>query len=430
VLQAALKNNSSLQSAEEKLKAAEAENKSAHSILNSKISGELAWQDEELSDEGDFITSLNYSKLIAKSKGTKAQLEAADIKLIQAGLDYSQSRDQILKQVIQQYYILLKNQELIAKQELRIKEAEALYEDAVLRYEDSFLTKAGLLELEINLDKSRQNLENLQNEKNTNQEKLTRLSGLKTEKLNIIAEKLPIEEYNLNDSQDILKLALNNRSDYQKALLNSNILEMNINYLESGKSPDLSLKGEYNFDDGKVETSFNSDYQLNLKTSLDTIDREQMYISVKDMQLFEESEWKVIAAVSYEFSDGGRKEADIKAVESNLRANEIRTADLENEIEIKIKEELRNLASNRNRIIIARKYLKKARLEYQSTENRFRQGAVTESAVISARRLLKEAESEKIEAQYDYEINMAELLAEMQIIYQKLVNSETGGDFE
>ncbi len=430
-LESALENNSSLLAAEEKLKAAESKKSAADSIMNSKLSGEIAWQDEELSDEGDFVTSLNYSKIFAESRGTKAQLRQAEIDFLIANLEYQKIRDEILHNVIKQYYALLKNQKLIEKQQTILKEAEALYKDAELRYEDSLLTKAGLLKLEINLDKSRQILNSLKNQYLTNIEQFERLTGISIEKEKMeVSEEMVFNEKEISlDNGDLfLKTALNNRSDYLIQILNSDGLESSINYLESEKGPTFSLGGEYNFDDGKVEAVVNNDYQLNIKTRLDTIEREEMYVSLADMQLFEESEWKITAAVSYDFSDGGKKNAEIEAAQANLNGNKIKIKDMEEEIKILLNAKLRELSDSRARIETAAKNLKRAELEYQSAEKRFKLGAVTESGLISAQSLLEEAETEKIEAEYNYELKKAELLSEMQIIYKELVDGKSGGD--
>jgi outer membrane protein TolC len=430
-LESALENNSSILAAEEKLKAAENKKAAAESIMNSKLRGEIAWQDEEITDEGNFVSSLTYSKLFAESKGTKAKLNQAELDFLIANLEYQKIRDEILHNVIKQYYLLLKIQKLIEKQETGLKEAKALYKDAELRFEDSLLTEAGLLRLEINLDKSRQALKQLNNQYQTASEQFKRMTGISSAENNLKVEEEVIfsEKEIREDNADIFwDAALNNRSDYLIQILSSDNIESSIDYLESEKRPTFTLGGEYNFEDGKVEAAVNSDYQLNVSTRLDTIEKEEMYISLADMQLFEESEWKITAAVSYEFSDGGKKNAEIKSAQANLNENEIKIKDLEEEIKILINAKLRELAESRERIEIAAKNLKRAELEYKSTEKRFKQGAVTESALISAQSLLEEAETENIEAKYSYELKKAELLSEMQIIYKELINEQSGGD--
>jgi len=429
-LESALENSSSILAAEEKLKAAENKKAAAESIMNSKIRGEIARQNEELTDGGNFISSINYSKLFAESKGTKAKLKQAELDFHIANLEYQKLRDEILHNVIKQYYSLLKIQKLIEKEEMGLKEAEILYKDAVLRFEDSLLTEAGLLRLKINLDKSKQKLKNLNNQYQTNIEQFKRLTGISAAENNLkFEEKVIFSEKEIKeDNKDIfVEAALNNRSDYLIQILSSDIIKSSIDYLESEKGSTFTLSGEYNFEDGRVEAAVNSDYQFNLKTQLNTIEKEEMYISLAEMQLYEESEWKITAAFSYEFSDGGKKKAEIAAAEANLNANQIKIRDLKDEIEIIINAKLRELAESRAGIETTLKNLKRAELEYQSTQKRFKAGAVTESALISARSLLKEAETDKIEAEYNYELKKAELLLEMQIIYKEFINLQSGG---
>src|SRR6056297_2031474 len=89
VLESALKNNNTLQAAREKLKAAEMRKKSAETIMNSKLTGELSWQDEELTEDGDIFTTIEYSKFLAESSGTEAQLDKAELKYYIAELEFN-----------------------------------------------------------------------------------------------------------------------------------------------------------------------------------------------------------------------------------------------------------------------------------------------------------------------------------------------------
>ena len=65
-LKSALENNNILKSAREHLQAAEMQKKSAESIMNSKLRGELSWQDEELTEAGNIFSTINYSKFLAE----------------------------------------------------------------------------------------------------------------------------------------------------------------------------------------------------------------------------------------------------------------------------------------------------------------------------------------------------------------------------
>ncbi|MGM0603367.1 MAG: TolC family protein [Bacillota bacterium] len=428
-LNSALENNRILSAAEEKLKAAVKQNTAAESIMNSKLRGELAWKDEELSEDGNIFTTLNYSKFLAKSKGTAALLDSAELKLITAQLEYNNLRDKVLADVIKQYYNLLKLQKLVEKQEAAVEEAEALYKDARLRYQDSLITRSDFLHMEINLDKKRQALKSLENSVLTSQDQFKRLTGIQNEKIILKEEKIFKNEIDFPFiKKELLKIALNNRSDFQIQQLNSDLIKADINYIKSEEDPVFSVGGEYIYDDGKVEASVNSKYQLNLDTTFDTAEKDEMFISLKDMQLLEESEWKITAAVSYEFSDGGKKDAEIEAAEANLNENKIKLEDLEKEIEIEISQLVRKLEENRENIEIAEKNFKKAELEFQSTKNRYDKGAVTASDLISAQKLLIDAESETVEAEYEYQLKITELLAAVQNIYESFSDEKLGGD--
>ncbi len=423
----ALENNRTLLAAEQKLTAAEKGNEAAESVMNYNLSGQISWQDEELTEDGNLFSSINYSKFLAESAGIGAKLDKAELKLLAAQIEFEKLRKEVLLNVIEQYYNLLKLQKLEHKQKAVVEEAESLYFNAQQRYQDSLIKKADLLRMEINLDKSRQALKSLENNKTTAEAQFMRLTGIEKNNLILKEDKLISDSYELN-IKSLLKAALKNRSDYNIQLLNTELINADIKYLKSEQKPVFSIGGEYVHDDGKVEASVNSKYQLNLKGSFDTVKKNETYIALKNLQLLEESEWKVTAALSYQFSDGGQKEAEIEAAAARLRESKIKLEDLKSEIEIEISQLLRELDEKRESIKIADKNHHKAELEYQSVVNRYNKGAVIESEVVSAHKLLFEAETESILAEYHYHLKKAELLAALEKIYSSFKAEKLGGD--
>ena len=428
-LNSALENNRALLAAEQKLTAAEKENEAAEAVMNYNLSGQISWQDEELTEEGNFFSSINYSKFLAESAGIAAKLDKAELKLLAAQIEFEKMREEVLLNVIRQYYNLLKLQKLEHKQKAVVEEAKSLYLNAQQRYQDSLINKADLLRMEINLDKSRQTLKSLENNKTTAEEQFIRLTGIKKNNLILKEEKLISETSDFSyDKKSLLKAALKNRSDYNIQLLNTELINADIKYLKSEQKPVFSIGGEYVHDDGKVEASLNSKYQLNIKSSFDTVEKDESYISLKNLQLLEESEWKVTAALSYQFSDGGQKDAEIEAAAASLQESKIKLEDLKFEIEIKLSQLLRELDVKRENIKTAEKNNQKAELEYQSVLNRYKKGAVIESEVISAQKMLIEAETESVLAEYEYQLKKAELLAVLEKIYSSLNAEKLGGD--
>lgn len=428
-LKSTLENNNTLKSAREKLKSAEMQKKSAKSIMNSKLSGELSWQDEELTEDGSIFSTINYSKFLAEASGTEAQLDRADLKYYIAKLEYKKIREEVLAAVIKQYYNLLKIDDLIKSQKSAVSEAEALYQDAEKRHADNLITDADLLRMKINLEKSREKLKSIKSDRTTAEEEFSLLTGINASELKLKDRKISNLESAVEFKKDsLLKQAYENRSDYQIKKLNSDLIQADIKYLNSEDDPVFSLGGEYLFEDGKVKTSLNSKYQFNLIASADTRDQNEKYISVKNLELLEESEWKVTAALSYQFSDGGKNNAEIKAAEARLKESKFNLKNLEEEIKIEISSLLRELDLAKNRVDTAVKNLKRVKLEYQSTKSRYQKGAVIESELISAQKLLAEAKTDLAAAEYAVQLKKTEIMAAVGNIYKNLTADKLGGD--
>src|SRR6056297_2907224 len=429
VLESALKNNNTLQAAREKLKAAEMQKESAETILNSKLTGQVSWRDEELTEDGDIFTTIEYSKFLAESSGTEAQLDKADLKYYIAELEFNKKREEVLESVIKQYYNLLKIEALVSNQKQAVKEAEAIYQDAEKRFADNLITEAGLLRIEINLDKNKEKLQSIESDRIKANEQFSLVTGIDTDQLNLKDNNLINAQSDLYfKKNELLELASQNRTDYQIQQLNSDLIKADIQYLKAADDPVFSLGGEYLFEDGRIRTSLNSRYQFNLSGSADTRDQDEKYISLKNLQLLDESEWKVTAALSYEFSDGGQNKADIKAAEAGVKASQINLDNLESEIRIELSSLLRELELTELSLETAAKNLKRAELEYQSTKNRYQMGAVIESYLISAQRLLSNAETELTAAKYAVQLKKTEVLAAVENIYKSFNAGVLGGD--
>ena len=428
-LESALENNNTLQAAREKLKAAEMQKKSAETIMNSKLTGELSWQDEELTEDGDIFTTIEYSKFLAESSGTEAQLDKADLKYYIAELEFNKKREEVLESVIKQYYNLLKIEALVSNQKQAVKEAEAIYQDAEKRFADNLITEAELLRMEINLDKNKEKLQSIESDRIKANEQFSLVTGIDTDQLNLKDNNLINAQSDLYfKKNELLELAYQNRTDYQIQQLNSDLIKTDIQYLKAEDDPVFSLGGEYLFEDGRIKTSLNSKYQFNLSGSADTRDQDEKYISLKDLQLLDESEWKVTAALSYEFSDGGQNKADVKAAEAGIKASEINLDNLESEIRIELSSLLRELELTEISLETAAKNLKRAELEYQSTKNRYQMGAVIESDLISAQRLLSDAKTDLTAAKYAVQLKKTEVLAAVENIYKSFTAGVLGGD--
>ena len=429
VLESALKNNNTLQAAREKLKAAEMQIESAETIMNSTLKGELAWQDEELTDDGDIFTTIEYSKFLAESSGTEAQLDKAELKYYIAELEFNKKREEVLENVIKQYYNLLKIESLVSNQKQAVKEAEAVYQDAEKRFADNLITKAKLLRMEINLAKNKEKLQSIENDRIKARDQFALVTGIDIAQQSLKDNNLIKAQADLQFKKDeLLKLAYQNRTDYQIQQLNSDLIKKDIQYLKAEDDPVFSLGGEYVFEDGKIRTSLNSKYQFNLSGSADTRDQNEKYISLKELQLLDESEWKVTAALSYEFSDGGQTKAEIKTAEAGIKESEINLENLESEIRIELLSLLRELELTKNSLETAAKNFKRAELEYESTKSRYQKGAVIESELISAQRLLSDAERDLTIAKYEVQLQKTEILAAVENIYKSFKAGILGGE--
>ncbi|SDL22873.1 TolC family protein [Halarsenatibacter silvermanii] len=418
------KSDDELEAARHQLEAAKQRKLSSETILNPKIEGEMGWQKSEKGEsEGELAGTINYSNILAESRTISTQLDIAELSYEKARLNYRENRNEILQVVAEKYYSLLEIKEQIASQEQRITQLESLYQEAEEQYEDDMLTEAGLLEIEFELETAQQHLKKLEDRARTERKLLSRRVDIDPNQLELkspenfsLIEEMNLKLKDLEDSSELIQKALNYRSDFQNQLLAARLAEKEAKYISSQKDPDLILSGEYNFNDGsRGQASLDSNYELSMQGHLTTED-------VLEDPFEEKNDWEITAGISYEFSDGGRRKADIAEADAEEKEHEIRADYLAESIEIEIESLLYDISRHRTDVEIAATNLERAELEYNSALTRWQKEAITESELLAARSLLAEAEMEKINLEYELGRKKIELLGAMQKIYSDLIS--------
>lgn len=111
---------------------------------------------------------------------------------------------------------------------------------------------------------------------------------------------------------------------------------------------------------------------------------------------------EISAQISYPLFDAGLSRARVRASQAAVRATEARVESLRQQVAVEVEQSFRTLAEARARVPAAQAAENAARINYQAAEESRREGAATIVDVITAQTLLVQAQTNLVQAIYDF----------------------------
>ncbi len=124
-------------------------------------------------------------------------------------------------------------------------------------------------------------------------------------------------------------------------------------------------------------------------------------------------DWSVVLAVSWPLFDGGLTKAQVKEASEGIKQLETTLRELENGIELDVRQAYLGVKEALKRLESAEKALKSAEESFRLAKLRFREGLGTTVEVLDAEAALTRARATKAQALYDLEISLSNLARAM-----------------
>jgi len=322
----------------------------------------------------NYRTALNLRVPIFNQFRTSSAIEQARIGEKQAEADTDWTRQQIRFQVVQAFYGVLVAQarESVAAESVRAAEKEA--EDISVMYEQGMAVKSDLLAMQVQLAEFRQNLTQARGAVATAKAALNTVLARPTGSPVKISGELQSKSFSLPGVEELEKIALVSRPDYQKANHEIRVMEQKLKAAKGQWWPDLNVfaqvgRSSRNISDGS-------------------------------------SDFAVGAGLTFNILDFGRSPriAQAQAGTEAVRSKAMYQA---NSIKLEIAQAYQMFNSSRERLEVAETAVSQGEEALRIVRDRHESGLTTITEVLRAQTALLGARMNLLGARYDLYLNYA-----------------------
>jgi outer membrane protein TolC len=387
-IQIALENNIGYKITESMVDVSQAQIKEVEGAkkLNMKIQGGILQASETLDEEdmeaGDYsdlfsltpmvpIISISATKIIYSGGKIESLIDQAEANKQISLNDLEKEKQKIIYKVTEAYYQVLQTEgiervsaQAVKQMQAHLKSSEALLKEGMIAPIDLNQIKSQLSNLEHNLIKAE------------NGHKLTmyNLNSIIWIDLNtelVLENNLSYEPYEINLEQALIQ-ARENRPEIMNIAQQRRIMEEMVDVAKSNRRPQVIFSAE----SGIIG-------------------------------------WQAMIVAEYSFLDGGVNKAKIDQAEINLAQVDQGEQQVQQLIEFEVRSAYLNMKEAEKLIKVAEEGIKNSQESFRIAQVRYNEGIATNTEVIDAQSTLIEAETNHLNALYDYNINRAALIKAM-----------------
>lgn len=369
-----------------------------------KLKREIAKTEAQLNEaEGAFYPSLDLNTSYTRSEEPSQMTKSKDsyrvsldlrqplflsgrlrlnYQMVQNNLEMSklsleQKQEEIIYQVLEEYYNLLKAKKMLKVRQQQVEQNQRYVEVAKANKEVGTSTKTDLLQAKVSYNQAQQ--DHLVAENNLQRAKLALKNTLN------IADETRLE---ISDS---LKWE---QEEFKLNELYNDALDNNISF----KLLDLQKEtAELDLESKQKESIYP---ELNLTAGYETNDQELT---------LEEGEWQTTLSLSYNLFNGGRDKDQIKQKEEELAKVKIEEEELKDNIRLAIESALLDFRAARDKINLNRLNLEQAAENLSDNEIKFQEGLITSLDLLEVQTTYQQIKTQYYQAIYDYNLALAEL---------------------
>jgi outer membrane protein TolC len=387
-IQIALENNIGYKITESMVDVSQAQIKEVEGVkkLNMKIQGGILQASETLDEEdmeaGDYsdlfsltpmvpIISISATKIIYSGGKIESLIDQAEANKQISLNDLEKEKQKIIYKVTEAYYQVLQTEgiervsaQAVKQMQAHLKSSEALLKEGMIAPIDLNQIKSQLSNLEHNLIKAE------------NGHKLTmyNLNSIIWIDLNtelVLENNLSYEPCEINLEQALIQ-ARENRPEIMNIAQQRRIMEEMVDVAKSNRRPQVIFSAE----SGIIG-------------------------------------WQAMIVAEYSFLDGGVNKAKIDQAEINLAQVDQGEQQVQQLIEFEVRSAYLNMKEAEKLIKVAEEGIKNSQESFRIAQVRYNEGIATNTEVIDAQSTLIEAETNHLNALYDYNINRAALIKAM-----------------
>ena len=285
------------------------------------------------------------------------------------------ARELVVLAVAGTYLETLSSASRVASQEAQVANAQAVYNQAVVRKQAGTNAKIDVTRSFVELQAQQQRLSSLEADLRKQKLALARLIGLPLDREITLTDVLATTETAVPDTSSSIQLAFTHRADLQAAESQVRAAELAVSAARAERYPTVSLNGNY----GVIGPNPASTHGV----------------------------FAVTGSVNVPIYQGGRLRADIDQAETTLRQRRAELADQRGQVEQQVRNALIELETAEGQVRLATSNRAYAAETLTEARDRFGAGVATTVEVVQAEEQVASAESDYISSLFAY--NLARL---------------------
>jgi outer membrane protein TolC len=292
-----------------------------------------------------------------------------------AQLSYSDTLDVITLIVGNAYLQAIQANSRITAQEAQVKNAQALYDQALDQLQAGTSPKIDVTRSGVQLHTEQYNLSIARNNLAIAKLNLSRAIGLPLGQIFDLADQLPYSNINPPTVEEALTTAYKSRSDFQAILNSLKSAQQQLSATRAERYPVIAASGDYGVqgpNPGNLHPTFTFQAQ-----------------------------------VSVPIFTGGRIEGDIVEAEASLRQRKAEAENLRGQIDYDVRTAFLNLEAANEQVTVARQNVDLANENLSRSQERFSAGVTDSVEVVQAQQSLASANDQYISSLYNH--NLAKL---------------------
>lgn len=294
-----------------------------------------------------------------------------------AVLGVEKAKQQIRLDATSAYYNVLQAANMVKLNQESVDRLNAHLKNVQAQYQVGTVAKTDVLRSEVEVANAEQNLIKAQNAYDLAIASLNNVVGMPLDTQISVKEQLKYQQLSLT-LEAAIKQAMDNRPDLAQAGLSVEVAKRGINSAKSGYRPTVALSASEGWSD-------------------------------KDFPGSENNEWAVGVKATWNILDSGLTNSKVKQSKANLAKAMQQAQQTKDAVQLEVRQAYLNLKEAEKRIATSQVTVNKAEEDYKIAQVRYSSGVGTNLDVIDSQVALTQANTNYVQALYDYNTSRAQL---------------------
>jgi outer membrane protein TolC len=310
------------------------------------------------------VTLFNFSS-IQRFRAARTAEDAAK-------LSYQDTLDAVTLVVGSSYLQVIEAASRIDAQEAQVRNAKALYDQALDSFQAGTAPKIDVTRSEVQLHSEQYNLSVARNKFDIAKLNLARAIGLPLGQQFDLADQLPYADINPPTVEDALKQAYNSRSDFRSVLDSQKAADRELSATRGERYPVIAMNGDYS-DVGSTFGHSNGNFGVQ-------------------------------AGVRVPLFTGGRIKGDVTQAEASLRQRKAEAENVRGQVDYDVRTAYLNLNAAKEQVDVAKRNVDLANESLARSKDRFTSGVTDSVEVVQAEQALASANDQYITGVYNHSL--------------------------